>query len=118
MANPAGLKNFVDVASTSLTDNISTFSNYGAPPIWVGAPGEAIMTSYPAASYAAGWGTSFSTPLVSGTAALLANSNRLVNQSSAASALSHAQPIGTSLIGYGRLNTYDAVQAIRNQFIF
>jgi len=29
------------------------------------------MTTYPFGTYAAGWGTSFSAPLVSGTAALL-----------------------------------------------
>src|SRR5207253_10548292 len=34
----------IDVASTSLQDTLSTFSNYGAPPVWLPAPGEAIMT--------------------------------------------------------------------------
>jgi len=32
---PAALKNVIDVASTSNTDRPSTFSNYGAPPVWL-----------------------------------------------------------------------------------
>src|SRR5580700_1239717 len=68
---PAALKGVIDVASTSNTDTPSTFSNYGAPPVWLAAPGEGVMTTYPFGTYAAGWGTSFSTPMVTGTTALL-----------------------------------------------
>jgi len=68
---PAALKNVIDVASTSNTDLPSTFSNYGAPPVWLAAPGEGVMTTYPFGTYAAGWGTSFSAPLVAGTTAMM-----------------------------------------------
>jgi len=37
--------------------------------VWVAAPGEAIVTTYPFGTYAATWGTSFSAPMVSGGAA-------------------------------------------------
>src|SRR5260370_11413390 len=40
-------------------DTRSTFSNYGNPIVWLAAPGEAIITTYPFSTYAAGWGTSF-----------------------------------------------------------
>src|SRR5262249_22784943 len=65
---PAGLSNVIGVASTTNNDQLSSFSNYGQPPVWVGAPGEGIVTTYPYGTYAAGWGTSFSAPFVSGTA--------------------------------------------------
>jgi len=39
---PAALPNVIDVASTSNTDTVSSFSNYGAPPVWMAAPGEAV----------------------------------------------------------------------------
>ena len=73
MVYPAGLQNVMGVASTNNQDQRSTFSNYGNQIVWVAAPGEAVITTYPFATYAAGWGTSFSSPMVAGTAALLVN---------------------------------------------
>ncbi|HMH08956.1 MAG TPA: S8 family serine peptidase [Terriglobales bacterium] len=121
---PAALKNVIDVASAGDNDIRSTFSNYGAPPVWLTAPGEGIMTTYPYGTWAAGWGTSFSAPLVSGATALLMSSgpapvslkallqgNNAKTQ--AAAALSHAQPISDRQMGYGRLDTYQAMQAWR-----
>lgn len=107
---PAGLSNVIGVASTANNDTLSSFSNYGQPPVWVGAPGEGIVTIYPYGTYAAGWGTSFSTPFVSGTVALLLNRSGGLNQQSAAQAISHATYISPSL-GYGRLDIYQAVAA-------
>ena len=112
---PSGLPNVIDVASTSNSNTPSSFSNYGTPPVWISAPGEAVMTTYPYQTYAVGWGTSFSTPFVAGTVAMMAslaphNSN-LLNQTTAAQALSHAQPIPQTQYGFGVLDTYQAVQA-------
>jgi subtilisin family serine protease len=134
---PAALKNVIDVASTSNEDTPSTFSNYGAPPVWLAAPGEGVMTTYPFNTYAAGWGTSFSAPLVSGTTALLVSmystqastnvggsigsislsfsyevtANAPSSQPQAANAVSNAQSIPYPQMGYGRLDTYQAMQA-------
>ncbi len=105
---PAGLSNVIGVASTSNSDTLSSFSNFGQPPVWVGAPGEGIITAYPFGTYAAGWGTSFSTPLVSGTVALLRSLSGNVSQQSAAQALSHAVFISPAL-GNGRLDVHQAV---------
>src|SRR5438874_1426247 len=111
---PASLPNVIDVASTSNNNTPSAFSNYGAPPVWLSAPGEAVMTTYPYGTYAAGWGTSFSAPFVSGTVALLANVNSpLLTKQQAANALSHARAIPYSQFGYGVLDTYQAVKAWR-----
>src|SRR5262249_33521335 len=65
---PAAWPNVMGVASTADDDTRSSFSNYGASLVWVAAPGEAVITTYPWGSFAAGWGTSFSTPFVSGAA--------------------------------------------------
>lgn len=136
---PGALKGVIDVASTSDQDTQSTFSNYGAPPVWLAAPGEGVMTTYPYGTYAAGWGTSFSTPLVTGTTALmvseynthsssgggglslsllgltisLGGSNLPSWEPQAAKALAHAQNISDPQLGNGRLDTYQAVQAWR-----
>ena len=111
---PAALSNVIDVASTTNQDTQSSFTNFGAPPVWLAAPGEAIMTTYPWGSYAAGWGTSFSAPLVSGTAALLAGINSSVSESQAANALTYAQPIPVPPLNNRRLDVYKAVQSWRN----
>jgi len=105
---PAGLSSVMGVASTSNSDTLSSFSNYGQPPVWVGAPGEGIITVYPYGTYAAGWGTSFSAPFVSGTAALMRSGSPGLNQQSAAQAISNAVYISPAL-GYGRLDVYQAV---------
>ena len=112
---PASLPNVIDVASTSANNTPSSFSNYGAPPVWLSAPGEAVMSTYPYNTYAVGWGTSFSTPMVAGTVALMAGTNGLLlNKEEAAEALSYAQRIPYSQFGYGVLDTYQAVTAWRN----
>jgi len=69
---PAGYRNVMAVGSTTLTDTRSAFSNHGDHLVKVAAPGEALITLYPGRRYAAVSGTSFSTALVSGGAALLA----------------------------------------------
>jgi subtilisin family serine protease len=113
---PAGYSSLVmGVASTSNTDTLSTFSNYGQNLVWVGAPGEGIITLYPFGTYAATWGTSFSTPFVSGAAALMLSVQSACNQSQAAQAVSHAMYI-SSAVGNGRLDLYQAVQAYRQMW--
>jgi len=109
---PAAFDNVMGVASTSNDDTRSSFSNYGAAQVWVAAPGEGIITTYPWSSYAAGWGTSFSTPFVSGAAALLVGMEATADYSQVSQAVSHANPL-TSDLGYGRLDLYQAVLAGR-----
>ncbi len=108
---PAGLSNVMGIASTTDNEALSSFSNYGQPPVWVGAPGEAIVTTYPFGTYAAGWGTSFSAPWVSGTAALMRSLHSGLNQSSAAKAISNAENMPGWACGYGELDIYQAVDA-------
>lgn len=100
----------VGIASTSDTDARSSWSNYGTPDVWIGAPGENVVTTYPGGTYASASGTSFSCPFVTGTANLMLSAHASPNESQAASALTHAQPL-TPDLNHGRLNVYSAVQA-------
>lgn len=110
---PAGYTNSVmGIASTTNNDQLSSFSNYGPQLVWVGAPGEGIITTYPYGTYAAAWGTSFSTPFVSGTAALLFQVSSNCDEYDGAQSVAHAKPINSNL-GNGRLDIYQAVQAWR-----
>lgn len=108
---PAGISGVMAVASTSDFDTRSSFSNYGSD-VWVAAPGEGIVSTYPYGTYSAGWGTSFSAPFVSGTAALLLQASPGVNQQSAAAAIASAVPLSTNGMGNGRLDVYQAVQSL------
>lgn len=110
---PGGLPSVIDVASTSNQDTQSVFTNYGAPPVWMAAPGEGVVTLYPWGTYAAGWGTSFSTPFVAGTAALMLGTNGYCTNSNVASGLTHAVNISDPQLGHGRLDSYQAVQSCR-----
>ncbi len=103
---PAAFQNDVmGVASTSDQDTRSSFSNFGNAIVWVAAPGESIVTTYPFNTYAAGWGTSFSAPFVSGGAALLHNLQVAISQSGAATAVAHAVPLDPTWgLNNGRLD--------------
>jgi subtilisin family serine protease len=70
-----------------------------------------VVTTYPWGTYAAGWGTSFSTPFVTGTAALMLGTNGKCSSSRVAGGLADADYIGNLNLGFGRLDTYRAVQA-------
>jgi subtilisin family serine protease len=107
---PAGFNKVMAIASTDINDKRSSFSNYGEKYIWVAAPGEGIITTYPFSTYAAGWGTSFSTPFVTGTAALLMDVEPNTNQGTAAKRIAHAQQLERDL-GNGRL---DVVRALKS----
>jgi subtilisin family serine protease len=113
---PAAYENVMGVASTSNNDVRSTFSNYGASVVWVAAPGEGVITTYPWKSFAAAWGTSFSAPLVAGAAALLVGLDASVTQRGAAAAIAHALPL-TPELGYGRLDLVQAVMAGRRVWV-
>ena len=108
---PAALNNYVvGIASTTNWDSRSSFSNFGATDVWIAAPGENIVSTFPGGTYASASGTSFSSPMVAGTAALMLNAKSSLNQNQAASSLSHAVHL-TPDLNRGRLDVYQAVSA-------
>ena len=111
MVYPAGLVNVMGVASTNPQDQRSTFSNYGDQIVWVAAPGEAIVTTYPFGTYAAGWGTSFSAPMVSAGAALIQQAAPGTTQQNAQMDVALAKTLVAVGMGNGRLQLLPAVAA-------
>src|SRR2546422_209647 len=112
---PAAYKNVLGVASTNNLDARSSFSNFGAVLVHLAAPGEGIITTFPGKHYAAGWGTSFSTPFVSGAATLVLQNPTTIPLPAAMpllvdvfESLSHAKRLSSDL-GWGRLDLYQAV---------
>jgi subtilisin family serine protease len=114
---PAALQNDVmgvaSVGSTTSTDAMrSSFSNFGTSIVWVAAPGESIISTYPFNTYGAGWGTSFSAPFVSGGAALLRSRQSTINEAGAAAAIANAAPLTDTTLGHGRLDLVPALQFV------
>jgi serine protease len=67
--SPAGCPGAVGVAATDSVDELAYFSNFGAPDVFVSAPGVGILSTYQS-DYAVFSGTSMASPLVAGLAAL------------------------------------------------
>ena len=96
----------VGIASTMDWDTRSSLSNYGTTAAWIAAPGESV--TYPGGTYASASSTSFSSPLVAGTASLLISAKPPLIQKQAASALSHAVQF-TPDLNHGRLDVYQTI---------
>jgi thermitase len=108
---PAALNNYVvGIASTTNWDSRSSFSNYGSVDVLIAAPGENVISTFPGGTYGSASGTSFSSPLVAGTVALMLSAKPSLNQSQAANSLSHAIKL-TPDLNHGRLDVYQAVSA-------
>jgi subtilisin family serine protease len=116
---PAAYSNVIGVGSTNDSDIRSLFSNYGVDST-LAAPGEALITTYPSSNfglqqhYAEVWGTSFSAPLVSGTAALLVDIDSHINGPKAQNIFKQSSaPIGNQGLGDGELDAYQAAQTAK-----
>lgn len=71
----ASYESVIAVASITSTGALSSFSNYGANTVDIGAPGSGIWSTVPTDSYANYSGTSMATPHVTGALALYASYN-------------------------------------------
>ncbi len=106
---PAALPETFGVAAVNAWDQRSAFSNFGPESVSLAAPGEALIAAYPGGQYALAWGTSFATPLVSGTIAVLQLQKSGINWEEVERAFATADLVSDPGMGAGRLNTYRAV---------
>jgi subtilisin family serine protease len=101
---PASYNSVIGVGSSTNSDARSAFSNFGSGVVNFAAPGEGVVTTFPGGNYAAGWGTSFSAPMVAGSAALVLQARPSSKPGDVLNALSKTKQI--SDMGYGRIDLY------------
>ena len=104
---PASYGGVQGIGSSTSTDLRSAFSNYGSGVVTFAAPGEGVITTYPGGNYAAGWGTSFSTPMFAGAAALVLQARPASKPGDITNSLSKTKQI--SDMGYGRIDLYQSL---------
>lgn len=107
---PSAYNSVIGVGSTSNSDVKSSFTNFGTNSVFVAAPGEGVITTYPGGNYAAGWGTSFSTPLIAGEAALVLQARPTYKVGDVANAITRA--IAVQQMGHGRVDLCLALSSI------
>ena len=100
---PAGYGPVIGVGSTNTLDVRSPFSNYDVSSAKIAAPGEALITTFPGNRYAAAWGTSFSTALVTGAVDLMRHAQPSATIPSIKDALDHGLKIDQKM-GDARLD--------------
>jgi subtilisin family serine protease len=95
------LPNIIAVASTNNSDIISSFSNYGARIVSMGAPGSSILSTVPTSVSADGYayfsGTSMASPHVAGAAALVLSANPTIPVKNLRGALAYTGDVLPSL---------------------
>ena len=113
--NQAPSTAMISVSATDGNDQIASFSSYGNHVV-ISAPGNGIYTTTIGGGYSQGTGTSFSSPIVAATAALMMSANPRLSSTQIESLLySTATDLGSAgrdiYYGYGRVNAAAAVQA-------
>lgn len=108
---PAAYNSVIGVGSTSNQDGKSSFTNFGTNAVYVAAPGEGVITTFPGGHYAAGWGTSFSAPMVAGEAALILQARPSFKPNDVANAISRSNA-QVPQMGHGRVDFCQAVNSL------
>jgi len=104
---PAAAPKVLGVASVNSLGQRSLFSSFG-PGTFISAPGELVITTYPGGHFAAASGTSFSSPLIAGSTALVIHAKLKAGLSDVTTAFSTGRT--KTDMGFGVANVLKAVQ--------
>ncbi len=114
---PASCEGVLNVANTNRYDIKSSKSTYGVE-VDICAPGEQVLTTYQSDKYHTGWGTSFASPIIAGSAALVLSQNPDFNGLQVGEQLRITADIIDTIpdneyfyrhMGRGRVNAYNAL---------
>ena len=120
--SPSGLTNVLSVTATGPNDNFGCWAT-GGETVDLSAPGENIWTTNLGGGYGSAWGTSFSSPITAGAAALVWSrfpsmtnaqvEERILTNTDYFSDMDGECQAGSleGMLGTGRLNVYKALSA-------
>jgi hypothetical protein len=118
---PAACTNAVAVSATSVSDTLSSYSNFGN---WItlSAPGDSILTTNNGGGYGYWQGTSFASPIAASVAALVLSIQQSLSASALVSLLEqNSDDLGAPgydpYFGWGRVNAYKAALAAGNLIV-
>lgn len=114
---PAAVEAAISVGATASNDTRASWSSYG-PTVDIVAPGAGIYTSTSATGYGAKSGTSFSSPMVAGLAALVWSVNPNLSNTQVWEVIrQNADDLGTAgrddYFGWGRINAARTIAAAK-----
>lgn len=114
VSSPGCISSAITVASTTLKDKVSWFSNFSKL-VDVAAPGSDITSSVPGGGFASWNGTSMATPHVAGTWALLKHAFPSASVGDVLKALKcTGKKVSRAGINKPRISVYRAYQAMKN----
>jgi subtilisin family serine protease len=107
---PAAYPGVINTAATKLSDVKASFSNYGST-IDIDAPGVNIVSAFPGNLYGLVNGTSFSAPIIAGTAALVRSLglDPATSINAAGVSIDALNPGYAGQLGHGRIDILEAV---------
>ena len=112
-------KNIITVASSTANDQLRYDSNYGATSVDLAAPGDGICVAKRDGTYGTDSGTSFASPMVAGTAALLLSYNPNLTCLELKEAIINSVDTISSYIGNiysgGSLNVLNAINYVKKK---
>ncbi|MDA0986331.1 MAG: S8 family serine peptidase [Bacteroidetes bacterium] len=121
---PSNYPEVLAVGNTDSNDKKESLSNFGKPEyVQVFAPGTNILSTIPNGNYTNGYtGTSMSSPLVAGIAALLKSKYPTMSATDimfricgTADSIDNLNPSYKGLMGYGRVNAFRSLTQTHNQ---
>ena len=112
---PAAYPMVIGVAATDFDDRLASFSNFGKT-VTVTAPGQGVVSTFPGGLWAKASGTSFSTPIVSGSIALLVSMGQRSGTAArnvvyTADSIDKLNPDFRRKLGRGRINILKALRS-------
>ena len=119
---PAGISPTIGTASTDVSDQKSSFSNYNTA-MSASAPGNRIVVAYPDNRWAIAHGTSFASPMVAADAALVTSAWMTRSsytyadyvRGAVVTGVDNIYPVNpqyTGKLGSGRINMYKAIRKV------
>lgn len=112
---PAACDHVLGISAIQPGDTLASFSNFGSK-VALSAPGVKIYTTKNGGSYTSMAGTSFSSPIVAGVAALILSKNQKLTNTDVVNILeNNTNDLGSAgfdtSFGYGKVNAYKALSA-------